>query len=117
MPCSWTLPYSLFPVVEEYKSASKKLSRRGPLISALGDEFFFVRQKASLALVEIGGRKTVDDILAGLDGGSDNFLEAAAATLGLLKDKRALPALEKLSKYQNQSVARAAAESIKLLEK
>jgi HEAT repeat protein len=89
----------------------------GPLVAALGDEYALVRQNASWALAQIGERRTVDAILAALPGGSDVFLEAAAAALGLLKDKRALPELEKLTGHQNPDVARAAADSIKLLSR
>ncbi len=86
-----------------------------PLIAALGDDYIAVREQASLALAKIGGRKTVDAVLEALSGGGENFLTAAAATLGLLQDKRALPALEKLARHQNKDVAAAAAGAIERL--
>jgi HEAT repeat protein len=88
-----------------------------PLIAALKDDYAAVRQQASLALAQIGGPKTVDLVLEALGGGgSDVFLEASAATLGLLKDRRALPALEKLQKHKNPDVAAAATEAIERLK-
>jgi HEAT repeat protein len=84
-----------------------------PLIAALKDDYAAVREQASSALVLIGGTKTVDAVLEALArGGSDPFLEAAASTLGLLGDKRALPALEKLEKHASQDVAKAATEAV-----
>jgi HEAT repeat protein len=87
-----------------------------PLVVALGDEYAFVRQEASLALVAIGDKAAVDEILEALGQGNDNFLEAAAATLGLLHDRRALPALEKLARHQNADVAKAASDAIRQLQ-
>jgi HEAT repeat protein len=87
-----------------------------PLVAALSDDYLFVRQEASLALVAIGGKAPVDEILGAIDQGNDNFLEAAAATLGLLHDRRALPALEKLSRHQNADVAKAASAAIREIQ-
>lgn len=84
-----------------------------PLVAALSDDYLFVRQEASLALVAIGGKAPVDGILGAIDQGNDSFLEAAAATLGLLHDRRALPVLEKLSRHQNADVAKAASAAIR----
>ena len=84
-----------------------------PLIAALKDDYAAVREQASLALAQIGGAKTVDAVLEALDrGGRELFLEAAASTLGLLGDKRALPALEKLEKHADRDVAKAAREAV-----
>jgi HEAT repeat protein len=63
----------------------------------------------------MGGTAAVDEILGALDRGGDNFLEAAAATLGELGDRRALPALEKLARHQNADVAKAASAAIQRL--
>jgi len=87
-----------------------------PLVRALGDEYFFVRQEASRALVAIGGPAAVDEILRAIEQGGDNFLEAAVATLGQLGDRRALPTLERLSRHQNADVAKAASAAIRQLQ-
>ena len=83
---------------------------------ALADEYFSVREEASRALIAIGGTTTVDEILGALEQGGDNFLEAAAATLGPLGDRRALPALEKLARHPNADVAKAASAAIRQLQ-
>lgn len=83
-----------------------------PLVAALRDQYAFVRQQASLALAAIGDPTAVDEILGALDRGGDDFLEAAAATLGLLRDAKALPALEKLSKHPKADVAKTASAAI-----
>jgi HEAT repeat protein len=87
-----------------------------PLVGALADEYFSVREEASRALIAIGGTTTVDEILGALEQGGDNFLEAAAATLGPLGDRRALPALEKLARHPNADVAKAASAAIRQLQ-
>ncbi|HUL53569.1 MAG TPA: HEAT repeat domain-containing protein [Opitutaceae bacterium] len=87
-----------------------------PLVAALADDYAAVRQEASRALVAIGGKAAVDEILGALARGGDNFLEAAAVTLGELGDRRTLPALEKLSRHQNADVAKAASAAIQKLQ-
>jgi HEAT repeat protein len=88
-----------------------------PLIAALKDEYAAVREQASLALARLGGPKTVDGILEALgQGGGDDFLEAAASTLGFLGDKRALPALARLEENPNKNVAKAAAQAAERLK-
>ena len=87
-----------------------------PLVGELADEYFFVREEASRALVAIGGAPAVNEILGALEQGGDNFLEAAAATLGPLGDRRALPALEKLVRHPNADVAKAASAAIRQLQ-
>jgi HEAT repeat protein len=86
-----------------------------PLIAALGDDYAAVRDQASQALARIGGRTAVDGILEALEGGSNVFLAAAAATLGLLKDPKALPALENLARHKDPDVAAAASEALRRL--
>lgn len=108
------------PVYLGREGAAFVLGRSGdaravrPLIAALADDYDAVRQEASQALARIGGPGTVETLLEAVGkGGSDPFLAAGAATLGLLGDKRALPALEKLMKHGNPDVAAAAAEALR----
>lgn len=91
-----------------------------PLASALSDKNSFVRAQAARAL-GVNGRaavQTVPALMTLLTKDEDNEVKRqAAAALGQIGDRSALPALERATRDKDPYLAQAASDALRLIEK
>jgi HEAT repeat protein len=90
----------------------KRQKALSPLIAALRDQNWYVRQDAAKALGQIGGARAVEPLIAALRDQDRDIHEAAAEALGQIGDARAVDPLIAALRDQNGYVREAAAEAL-----